>query len=372
MNVPARMRCVNSAGSNSDMAMTASLRWENGVLILLDQTRLPLMESFIDCHDYRRVAEAIRRLEVRGAPAIGAAAAFGLVLGAMELVQSGKSLRAELPGIAAELNATRPTAVNLSWALRRLMNVCREAGEQVLDAELLCLLEAEAEAIARDDRAMNEKISRYGATLFSRPTTILTHCNAGALATVAVGTALGVIQQAWLDGNVTGVYADETRPLLQGARLTAFELSRQGLPVTLITDNMAAWVMKTGRVQAVIVGADRIASNGDVANKIGTYGLAVLARAHDIPFYVAAPLSTFDFSLPDGSGIPIEERHHDEIFQFGGIRTAPYGIQAFNPAFDVTPADLVTAIITEAGVLKAPYNLSIGKLATKHSEGEIA
>ena len=371
MIVPARMRCVNSAGSNSDMSMTASLRWENGVLVLLDQTRLPLMESFIDCHDYRRVAEAIRRLEVRGAPAIGAAAAFGLVLGAMELVRSGKSLRTELPGIAAELNATRPTAVNLSWALRRLMNVCQEAGEQGSDAALLRRLEAEAETIARDDRAMNEKISLFGAALFSQPTTILTHCNAGALATVAVGTALGVIHQAWLDGNVTGVYADETRPLLQGARLTAFELSRQGIPVTLITDNMAAWVMKTGRVQAVIVGADRIARNGDVANKIGTYGLAVLAQAHDIPFYVAAPLSTFDFSLPDGSGIPIEERHHDEIFQYGGVRTAPYGIQAFNPAFDVTPAKLVTAIITEAGILKAPYDLSIAKLATKHSEGEI-
>ena len=354
------------------MEMPDTLRWHDGVLILLDQTRLPLNESYIDCRDYRRVAEAIKRLEVRGAPAIGAAAAFGLVLGAYELVRTGQPMRLELSQIAAELTATRPTAVNLSWAIRRMMRVVEEADTQLLDAELAAMLEAEAQRIAEEDRAMNVQISRHGATLFSTPVSILTHCNAGALATVAVGTALGVIGQAWRDGHVTGVYADETRPLLQGARLTSFELARQGIPVTLITDNMAAWVMKTGRVQAVIVGADRIARNGDVANKIGTYGLAVLAKVHNIPFYVAAPTSSFDFLLPDGTGIPIEERQHEEVFGFGGVRTAPSSIDAFNPAFDVTPADLVTAIITESGILRPPYEVSIAGLITTKPEGELS
>ena len=359
-------------GLNSDMGMPETLRWQGGGLILLDQTRLPLNEAYIHCHDYRRVAEAIKRLEVRGAPAIGAAAAFGLVLGAQELLRSGQSIRLELSRIAADLTATRPTAVNLSWAIRRMMRVVEAADRQAPDADLAARLEVEAQRIAAEDRAMNEKISRHGAALFSKPATILTHCNAGALATVAVGTALGVIGQAWREGHVAGVYADETRPLLQGARLTTFELVRQGIPVTLITDNMAAWVMKCGRVQAVIVGADRIARNGDVANKIGTYGLAVLAKVHSIPFYVAAPTSSFDFSLPDGTGIPIEERHHEEVFGFGGVRTAPPGIDAFNPSFDVTPADLVTAIITEAGVLRPPYELSIAGLITTKPEGELS
>ncbi len=331
------------------------MTWQNGALRLLDQTKLPLREEYIECTDYQRVAEAIRRLEVRGAPAIGAAAAFGLVLGARSLVRQGQDLDLLLPVIAAELKATRPTAVNLFWAIQRMMKVFEVNRKNLSEAALLARLAAEAEAIAREDQTVNDKMAHWGAALFAGPVSVLTHCNAGALATVATGTALGVISQAWREGNIKGVFADETRPLLQGARLTAYELSRQGIPVTLITDNMAAWVMKTGKVEAVIVGADRISRNGDVANKIGTYGLAVLARAHNIPFYVAAPLSTFDFAIATGEDIPIEERHPDEVFHFAGVRTAPEGIQAYNPAFDVTPAEYVTAIITETGVIRAPY-----------------
>ena len=335
---------------------------------MLNQTRLPLAEDYIECRDYRRVAEAIRRLEVRGAPAIGAAAAFGLVLGAQELVANGRPLISGLPEIAAELRQTRPTAVNLAWALDRMLRLAAKLPQNASDSNRLELLLTEAQTIAAEDGRVNERMANHGAELFTVPVSVLTHCNAGALATVAVGTALGVIGEAWRQGKITGVYADETRPLLQGARLTAYELSRQGIPVTLITDNMAAWVMKTGRVEAVIVGGDRIARNGDVANKIGTYGLSVLAKAHGLPFYVAAPLSTFDFSIADGSLIPIEERNPDEVFHFAGVRTAPFGVSAFNPAFDVTPADNVTAIITEAGILKAPYEPAINKLAIRKEE----
>ena len=345
-----------------------SMIWRNGALVLLDQTKLPLREEYIECRDYRRVAEAIRRLEVRGAPAIGAAAAFGLVLGAAEIVRNQADLAAKLPVVADELKATRPTAVNLFWAIERMMQVYTNHQHEASAAEILTKLEAAAIAIADKDKQVNESIARHGATLFTSPVSILTHCNAGALATVAVGTALGVIEQAWREGNVREVFADETRPLLQGARLTAVELSRAGIPVTLITDNMAAWVMKTGKVQAIIVGADRIAANGDVANKIGTYGLSVLAAEHGIPFYVAAPLSTFDFSLASGAGIPIEERNPEEVFQFAGVRSAPHGIKAFNPAFDVTPADKVAAIITEAGVIRAPYSNAIQQLAQQMKE----
>lgn len=369
MIVFASTHCGNSEGSGSNMEILESLRWQTGCLYLLDQTRLPATEAYIECRDFRRVAEAIRRLEVRGAPAIGVAAAFGLVLGAMEIVARGDSLHDRLPVIADDLKGTRPTAVNLFWAIDRMMNVFAACGP-MLGKKVLACLEQEAKTLALEDKSVNEQISLFGASLIDRRISILTHCNAGALATVAVGTALGVIHSAWRAGHISRVYADETRPLLQGARLTAFELSRQGIPVTLITDSMAAWVMKTGRVEAVIVGADRIARNGDVANKIGTYGLAVLARAHRIPFYVAAPISTFDFSICSGAEIPIEERHHDEVVQFAGIRTAPLGIEAFNPAFDVTPADLVTAIITEKGILESPYEPVIAKLAKKLPEEE--
>lgn len=343
-----------------------TLAWSHRCLTLLDQTLLPNKVEYIDCTDWRRVAEAIRRLEVRGAPAIGAAAAFGFVLGAYELAEtfSGETLQAELRRLGQELRQTRPTAVNLFWAIARMEKLAARYASDA-NSELLTVLEAEALKISEEDRRINEQISRHGAALFTQPAAILTHCNAGALATVAVGTALGVIRQAWREKNVTRVFADETRPLLQGARLTAWELMQDNIPVTLITDNMAGWVMKNNMVQAVIVGADRIAGNGDVANKIGTYSVAVLAKEHHIPFYVAAPKSTFDFSIATGADIPIEERSASEVTTLGGVFTAPQEVTVFNPAFDVTPHSLISAIITEYGVLRAPYHEAISQLAVK-------
>jgi methylthioribose-1-phosphate isomerase len=337
-----------------------SIQWSNGCLCLLNQTALPGSLEYIDCHDHRRVGAAIKRLEVRGAPAIGAAAAFGLVLGARELAAQGENLRLLLPQVAEELRNTRPTAVNLFWALTRMMAVVDSVAS---DADIVAALEQEAIAIMEEDRQVNAAISSHGLELFEQPVqAVLTHCNAGALATVEYGTALGVIRQAWANGKIGRVFADETRPLLQGARLTAWELMQEEIPVTLITDNMAGWVMKQQLVQAVIVGADRIALNGDVANKIGTYSVAVLAQKHNIPFYVAAPLSSFDFSLQTGDGIPIEERDSCEVAAFGGQIVAPAGVDVFNPAFDVTPHELVTAIITERGVLRPPFCTAIASI----------
>jgi methylthioribose-1-phosphate isomerase len=341
-----------------------SIEWKINSLSLLDQTLLPNRIEYIECHSYQRVAQAIKRLEVRGAPAIGAAAAFGLVLGAKEF----DNIQAFWDGIekvAEELRQTRPTAVNLFWAVERMMSIINQANKDSDLIDLVLRLEQEAIAIASEDRDMNYKISQFGAQLFNEPVSILTHCNAGALATAGFGTALGVIRQAFSKGKITRVYADETRPLLQGARLTAWELMQEKIPVTLITDNMAGWVMKNNMVQAVIVGADRITLNGDVANKIGTYSLAVLAKEHNIPFYVAAPVSTFDFIMESGLDIPIEERHADEVTHFSGIAMAPAGVDVFNPAFDVTPNSLVSAIITEYGVLKKPYNETIRILQQK-------
>jgi methylthioribose-1-phosphate isomerase len=339
-----------------------TLRWNNSKLVLLDQTALPLAEKYIECHNYRRVAEAIRRLEVRGAPAIGAAAAYGLLLGAMELQAQRRLTSAELHEVGRELKATRPTAVNLAWAVDRLLQMVDTEDAWSDDARIVSLLIEHANRISDEDRACNEAMADFGATLITSPMAVLTHCNAGALATVDVGTALGVIHRAWEHGHITRVYADETRPLLQGSRLTTYELSKLGIPVTLITDSMAGWVMKTGKVDAVFVGADRITRNGDVANKIGTYTVAVLANAHQLPFYVAAPISSFDFSIADGDEIPIEERHPDEVRKFAGMQTAPSDVAVFNPAFDVTPAALVTAIITERGVLRPPFPSAIQKM----------
>lgn len=342
-----------------------TLTWNNGCLTLLDQTRLPGTVTFIACSDWHTVAAAIKRLEVRGAPAIGAAAAFGIVLGARELVAKGEAVWTGLQQVASAMKQTRPTAVNLFWAVDRMMAVAARCQADSPSA-IVAALEQEAIAIATEDKAVNRKIAVHGASLFTQQgMTVLTHCNAGALATVGYGTALGVIREAWAQQRIAGVYADETRPLLQGARLTAWELMQEGIPVTLITDNMAGWVMKTNRVQAVIVGADRIARNGDVANKIGTYSVAVLAREHNIPFYVAAPVSTFDFSIASGDQIPIEERSDCEVSSFGGVPCAPSGVQVFNPAFDVTPARFVTAIITEYGILQAPYDSAIEQLQKK-------
>lgn len=341
-----------------------SIQWKDNTLLLLNQTLLPNKVEYIECRDYQVVAQAINRLEVRGAPAIGVAAAFGIVLGAKEFSHS-QYFWTSLLKVAEELGQTRPTAVNLFWAIERMMSVASRYDKDSDIEDVILALEQEAIAIATDDLEINSKIAHYGAELFNTPVAVLTHCNAGALATAGLGTALGVVRQAFSEGNITRVFADETRPLLQGARLTAWELMQDNIPVTIITDNMTGWVMKKNMVQAVIVGADRITLNGDVANKIGTYSVAVLAKEHNIPFYVAAPVSTFDFTMESGLNIPIEERDAAEVTHFAGMRTAPEGIEVFNPAFDVTPNVLITGIITEYGVLRGPYSEAIVQLQQK-------
>jgi len=325
-----------------------------GFVRMIDQTLLPTEFVRIDCRDVPSVWEAIRVLRVRGAPAIGIAAGYGAVLGGQEALNRGGKSAEVLEGIRAassHLRTSRPTAVNLFWALDRIERAASEASA-LAPAALLDRVLGEARAIAQEDRAMCRAIGRFGAELTPGVGGVLTHCNAGGLATADYGTALAVIFAAHEQGKDVHVYADETRPLLPGARLTAWELQRRGVPVTLICDNMAAQVMKEGKVQMVVVGADRIAANGDTANKIGTYGVALLARAHDIPFYVAAPSSTFDLSLADGSAIPIEQRDPREITAGFGRTTAPEGIDVYNPAFDVTPASLIAGIITEHGVIR--------------------
>jgi len=326
------------------------MRWEDRTLILLDQTKLPTEEVYSVCRDHRMVADAIRRLVVRGAPAIGVAAAFGVVLGAQEVVRQKSDLTTGLEKVFTELAGTRPTAVNLFWALERMRKVVTAQREGDPDG-LVAALEAEALRLYREDIDTNDRLGRHGAALLADGTTVLTICNAGALATVAHGTALAVIRAAVSAGKRIAVVACETRPLLQGARLTTWELKKDGIPVTLITDNMAGYVMRQGMIQAVVTGADRIAANGDVANKIGTYSLAVLAAAHGLPFYVAAPTSTIDLTLKDGREIPIEERAAEEVTIFGGRPVAPDGVKVYNPAFDLTPARLVRALITEEGVI---------------------
>ncbi|KJS01600.1 MAG: methylthioribose-1-phosphate isomerase [Peptococcaceae bacterium BRH_c4a] len=339
-----------------------TMRWENGEFYLLDQTKLPGQSEYICCRDYITVAEAIKRLSVRGAPAIGAAAAYGLVLGAMGLKgEEEQNFLAGVEEIARHLSATRPTAVNLNWALERMLDRVKSE-DSMTPEEIIGIMIREADSIHREDLEGNRKMGLFGLDLIPQGARILTHCNAGALATAGYGTALGVIRAAHEAGKKVSVYADETRPLLQGARLTAWEMLQEGIPVTLITDNMAGYLMSRGMVDLVVVGSDRIAANGDVANKIGTYGVAVLAREHGIPFFVAAPFSTIDISLQSGSQIPIEERSPEEVTCLGGIRLAPEGVRVWNPAFDVTPARLVSAIITERGVLRSPYDRSIREL----------
>lgn len=324
----------------------------DGHLRLLDQTRLPLEETYIDCRDPERVWTAIRALSVRGAPAIGVAAAYGVVLGA-QVESELTGCREALRRVCDYLATSRPTAVNLFWALDRMRRVGLESDDPSVE-ELQARLLAEARVIEREDQDMCAAIGRHGASLMPEGGGVLTHCNAGGLATAGLGTALAVIFAAHDAGRRIEVYADETRPLLQGARLTMWELMRYGVPATLICDSTAGQVMKEGRVQAVVTGADRIAANGDAANKIGTYGVAVLARAHDIPFYIAAPSSTFDLTLESGDLIPIEQRSAEEVTEGFGKRTAPPGARVYSPAFDVTPAELITAIITEHGVIDAP------------------
>lgn len=333
-----------------------AIRWEHSTLYLLDQTRLPAAENWLSCADYRAAAEAIRTMVVRGAPAIGITAAYAMVLAAEENAHRADFL-AGMDQAKQVLASSRPTAVNLFWALDRMERCWLRFGPD------LPRLEEEACAIHREDIAMNRAIGRAGAELIAPGASILTHCNAGALATGGYGTALGVIRSACSQGKVSMVYADETRPLLQGARLTACELMRDHIPVTLICDSMAGCLMAQGKVDLVIVGCDRMAANGDFANKIGTYSLAVLAKHHGIPFYTALPSSTIDLSLPDGGHIPVEQRDGGEVSFFAGIKTGPAGVLTWNPAFDVTPHELLTAAITEHGVLRPPFDLALSRLS---------
>ncbi len=333
--------------------MVPTVEWKDGAVRLLDQSRLPTHIEFLHCRDYRAVAQAIRELKVRGAPAIGVTAAMGVALGAQALQTSGYDEFVNGVGAICEhLAASRPTAVNLFWAIARMKEkvaLLRGTPISAIKAELV----KESQVILEEDIALCKAMGGQGATLIQSGQTILTHCNAGALATAGYGTALGVIRAAWAQGKKIRVIADETRPVLQGARLTAWELMQDKIPVTLITDNMAGALMRQGKIQLCIVGADRIAANGDVANKIGTYSVAVLARAHNIPFYVAAPYSTIDLNTKSGMDIPIEQRNPLEVTSIhGSDPIAPEGVEVFNPAFDVTPADLITGIITERGVFK--------------------
>lgn len=325
---------------------------------LIDQRELPTREIDVPCRTHKEMADAIREMVVRGAPAIGISAAFGIALGAQEdsAPSDGLSFSSYMEEVALTIGQTRPTAVNLFWAIERMRPVWQKIASQP-SRERTRILFAEAQAIKDDDIQRNRKIGSHGQALLPSKATVLTHCNAGALATGGYGTALGVIRGAVEAGKSVTVFADETRPYLQGARLTAYELAADGIPTTLITDSMAAMVMSQGRIDAVIVGADRIAANGDTANKVGTYGLSVLAREHGIPFYVAAPFSTIDPRTPNGQAIPIEERSAREVTHAGERRMAPEGISVYNPAFDVTPARNISAIITERGVFR-PQELS--------------
>jgi methylthioribose-1-phosphate isomerase len=333
--------------------MVPTVEWKDGAVRLLDQSRLPTHVEFVECRDYRAVAQAIRELKVRGAPAIGVTAAMGVALGAQAVADTDYDTFAnEVRKICDHLAASRPTAVNLFWALARMKDTLAALRNKTI-AEIKAELVRESQAILEEDIALCKAMGRHGATLIHSGQTVLTHCNAGALATAGYGTALGVIRAAWEQGKQIRVIADETRPVLQGARLTAWELMQDKIPVTLITDNMAGALMRQGKIQLCVVGADRIAANGDVANKIGTYSVAVLARAHNIPFYVAAPYSTIDLNTASGADIPIEQRNPLEVTAIHGSHpVAPEGVEVFNPAFDVTPADLITGIITERGVFK--------------------
>jgi methylthioribose-1-phosphate isomerase len=347
-----------------------TLRWTGdaaGRLIFIDQTRLPAELIQIECRDVETVWEAIRELRVRGAPAIGIAAAYGTVVGLQAAATSDiAAFRARFGEVTAYLATSRPTAVNLFWALDRM----KRCGEALLETrpvpEVHAALLAEAQAIHEEDRAICHAIGRYGAELLGEKAGVLTHCNAGGLATSEYGTALSVFFTAQDQGKRLHVFVDETRPLLQGARLTAWELAQRGIHATLICDSMAAQVMREGKVQSVIVGADRITANGDTANKIGTYSVAVLAAAHGIPFYVAAPTTTFDLTLESGEQIPIEQRAASEITHGFGRQTAPEGIDVYNPAFDVTPARLIKAIITERGIIEPVSRQTIAAVLKSH------
>jgi methylthioribose-1-phosphate isomerase len=340
-----------------------TIEWRADKVRMIDQRLLPAREVIRTYRDYRAVADAIRTMVIRGAPAIGVAAAMGVALGIKGT--AGERARKRFVVVAKALRATRPTAVNLGWALDRMgamLEKSLSADHNIEADELFRRMRAEAIAIYDEDLAANRALGQFGAGLIADRATVLTHCNAGALATAGYGTALGVVRAARDSGKTIAVYADETRPFLQGSRLTAWELQKDRIPVTVIADNMAATVLAQNKIDCVVVGTDRTAANGDVANKIGTYPLAVMARRHGVPFYVAAPLSSIDLNCPDGAAIPIEERSGRELTEYGGKQIAPKGVRTFNPAFDVTPAELVTAIITERGIAYPPYTESLRAL----------
>ena len=345
--------------------MIETLEWTDAGVRFIDQTKLPTEETYVVCTTHEQVADVIRNMVVRGAPAIGVAAAMGIALGVKNSrANSEAELRREFDEIARIIGETRPTAVNLFWAIQRMrakLNSLR--GKSV--AEIKSAVVEEAKRMHAEDIAANRAMGRHGATLMPSSGGVLTHCNAGALATAGYGTALGVIRAAVEAGKKIHVYADETRPFLQGSRLTAWELMKDGIATTVISDNMAGAMMRQGKIQAIVVGADRIAANGDVANKIGTYSVAVLAKEHGIPFYVAAPISTVDLATPDGSKIPIEQRNAKEVTHIGGRQMVPDGVSVENPAFDVTPAKYVNAIVTERGIARAPYEESLRALANE-------
>jgi len=339
--------------------MIETIQWTGEGVVMIDQTLLPNQQEFFTCRDYKDVAHAIRTMVIRGAPAIGIAAAMGVAIGIAKA--DPEDLDAQLAVISAELAATRPTAVNLFWAIDRMNRVYREHRHLAYEP-LRDRLIAEAQLVRVEDIAINTAIGRHGAPLVPDHKTVLTHCNAGALATAGYGTALGVIRAAVESGKTIDVFADETRPFLQGARLTVWELQQDGIDVKLITDNMAGHFLHSGQIGCVVVGADRIAANGDVANKIGTYSVAVLAKENNVPFYVAAPISTLDLTLSTGDQIPIEERAAREVTHVFGVSVAPQDTEVRNPAFDITPNRYVTAIITERGVARAPYTESLRAL----------
>ena len=349
-----------------------TLEWigdATGHLRLLDQTRLPAEVTLLDCHRAEEVFEAIRRLSVRGAPAIGMAAAYGLVLGLQpHRGDPPEQFRRRAQQLARHLASSRPTAVNLAWALDRLLRLLDQLAGELPSEQLHRRLWQEAVAIQREDEQMCRQMAEHGASLLADSTGVLTHCNTGALAASRYGTALGCIFRAFEQGKSLRVYADETRPLLQGARLTAWELQQRGIPVTLLCDSAAAWLMRSGQVQAVLVGADRIAANGDTANKIGTYAVALAAREHGVPFYVVAPSSTFDLSLPSGEHIPIEQRAAEEVIRFGSVPVAPQGVKVFNPAFDVTPAEWITAIVCQRGIIRPVSRERIAQVLGEQTE----
>ncbi len=339
-----------------------TIEWKGDRVRLLDQRRLPNEVRYIDCKDVSAVAQAIRNMAIRGAPAIGVAAAMGIALAAKK-IRSHRAyvFRKYMEKVCNQMSQTRPTAVNLFWAVNRMKRVLDQEASFNIE-EMKLKLEEEVLRIFEEDVEVNRRIGENGKILIHDGEGVLTHCNAGALATAGYGTALGVIYAAWAEGKRFSVFVDETRPLLQGSRLTAWELAREKIPATVLTDNMAGWLMKKKEINLVLVGADRIARNGDTANKIGTYSLAVLAKWHHLPFYVAAPTSTFDISLPTGRDIPVEERAPEEVTHFRGIRVTPKEIRAFNPAFDITPHDLIHGIITEKGLVRKPFERNLKRM----------